>query len=95
MTKTEKMDRKDMLSADQFISEVIGILRIEKLHIDISVDKKILNPVRIEFVGSTIDNHHFETVCYGRAIGEAFRKIREEIRERVEGDPQPTAQNHP
>jgi hypothetical protein len=72
-------------SPDSFLGEVIGLVRVKRLHIDIRSQGR--EKVRVEFGYSNPNqalDSNFEMIVHeGRSYGEALRKIREELRVRI------------
>lgn len=73
---------KPQMFTDEFISQVIQIIAPRYLWIDIDDPKMLsIEKVRVRFGGKNLDGFEFETDQRGRSIGEALRKVREELRE--------------
>jgi hypothetical protein len=73
-------DPGGMMFTDEFMREVIQILRITKFYVDINhhFDPDLRVAVILE--GDNLDGDTYHFTAQGQAIGQALRKIREQIR---------------
>lgn len=67
--------------ADSFLGEVISLVRVRRLHIDITPSlaghgERVL----IEFACILPDGSPWDTINSGRSYGEALRRVREALR---------------
>jgi hypothetical protein len=73
-------DPGGMMFNDEAIREFIQILRISKLHYDIDHKATIDKRVTVLLEGDDTDGNSYEYFATGRAMGEALRTIREQLR---------------